>query len=218
MVYGDALSASFAPQECIPHSWETFSSLFVSQGCCRALMGNVISHFATEVADEGVVRVEEERKCGRWKSRAPLRHIRPSVQGLCTSWQVLSAFIFRKAIGLGEFLDAFRFIDQDDYLAAGSSVGGLNHISETDTRNVRAVFAAIFLFPFTQRIVEGLGDHVHLIVGPSAEVQMQHWIFNPVLLQRGDRQSVKEFLFPWKYASIVEISRLLPNRLGRPRT
>lgn len=32
----------------------------------------------------------------------------------------LSAFIFRKAIGLGEFLDAFRFIDQDDYLAAGS--------------------------------------------------------------------------------------------------
>ena len=64
MVYGDALSASFAPQECIPHSWETFSSLFVSQGCCRALMGNVISHFATEVADEGVVWVEEERKCG----------------------------------------------------------------------------------------------------------------------------------------------------------
>lgn len=27
-------------------------------------MGNVISHFATEVADEGVVWVEEERKCG----------------------------------------------------------------------------------------------------------------------------------------------------------
>lgn len=108
----------------------------------------------------------------------------------------LSAFIFRKAIGLGEFLDAFRFIDQDDYLAAGSSLGGLNHISETDTRNVRAVFAAIFLFPFTQRVVEGLGDHVHLILSPSAEVQMQHWIFNPVLLQRGDRQSVKEFLFP----------------------
>ena len=62
-----------------------FSSL---KGVVEHSWATLFPIFATEVADEGVVRVEEERKCGRWKSRAPLRHIRPSVQGLCTSWQV----------------------------------------------------------------------------------------------------------------------------------
>lgn len=62
-----------------------FSSL---KGVVEHSWATLFPIFATEVADEGVVRVEEELKCGGWKSRAPLRHIRPSVQGLCTSWQV----------------------------------------------------------------------------------------------------------------------------------
>ena len=40
-----ALSASFAPQESIPRSWETFALLFVSRECCRALTGDIISLF-----------------------------------------------------------------------------------------------------------------------------------------------------------------------------
>ena len=36
-------SASFASQGCIPHSWEAFSTLFVSRGCCLAFMGDIIS-------------------------------------------------------------------------------------------------------------------------------------------------------------------------------
>lgn len=35
-----ALSASFVPQECIPHSWETFTPLFASRECRRALTGD----------------------------------------------------------------------------------------------------------------------------------------------------------------------------------
>ena len=40
-----ALSAPFDPQECIPHSWETFAPLFASRECCRAHTGDIISLF-----------------------------------------------------------------------------------------------------------------------------------------------------------------------------
>lgn len=41
-------SAFFDSQECRMHSWEAFSWLFVSQGCCRALMTSLFPYFASE--------------------------------------------------------------------------------------------------------------------------------------------------------------------------
>ena len=42
-----ALLTSFASQECILHSRETFSPLFVSRGCCLALISDILKSYST---------------------------------------------------------------------------------------------------------------------------------------------------------------------------